>query len=115
VTEVGFNSTSPILDIDEAAKTATLTFHFETPDYSGFGGNAEVLANGDMEFDECDSTNLIHPAADIYEVTQSSVMVNLPCGSEATRYFSYFPRPCTKSEKPSVESVLLLNNRVSDG
>lgn len=65
-------STAPILDIDEAAKTATLTFHFETPDYSAFGGNAEVLANGDMEFDECDSTNFINPAADIYEVSQSS-------------------------------------------
>jgi hypothetical protein len=47
--------------------------------------------------------------------SQASVTVNLPCGTEATRYFSYFPTPCTKSEKPSVESFLLLNNRFSDG
>jgi arylsulfate sulfotransferase len=63
-------STVPILDIDEAAKTAALAFHYKTPEYSNFGGNAEVLPNGNVEFDECDSTNLIDPDADIYEVTQ---------------------------------------------
>jgi arylsulfate sulfotransferase len=31
-----------------------------------------VLQNGNVEFDECDSTNLINPDADIYEVTQES-------------------------------------------
>jgi arylsulfate sulfotransferase len=65
-------STVPILDIDETAKTATLAFHYVAPQYSGFGGNAEVLQNGNVEFDECDSTNLINPDADIYEVTQES-------------------------------------------
>jgi hypothetical protein len=65
-------STVPILDIDETAKTATLAFHYIAPQYSGFGGNAEVLQNGNVEFDECDRTNLINPDADIYEVTQES-------------------------------------------
>jgi len=65
-------STVPILDIDEAAKTATLAFHYKTPEYSNFGGNADVLPNGNVEFDECDSTDFINPAADIYEVTQGS-------------------------------------------
>src|ERR1700730_19191390 len=55
------------------------------------------------------------PSRNMLRRSQGSVTVNLPCGTEATRHFSYFPRPCTKSEKPSVESVLLLNNRVSHG
>jgi arylsulfate sulfotransferase len=65
-------STVPILDVDESAKTATLSFHFITPEFSTFGGNADVLQNGDVEFDECNSTDFAHPAADIYEVTQTS-------------------------------------------
>lgn len=65
-------STVPILNIDEGAKTAGLEFNYVTPQYSAFGGNAEVLKNGDVEFDECDSTNLVNPQADIFEVTQST-------------------------------------------
>jgi arylsulfate sulfotransferase len=65
-------STVPILDIDETAKTAALAFHYLTPQFSDFGGNAEVLQNGDIEFDETDSTDLINPDADVYEVTQTS-------------------------------------------
>jgi arylsulfate sulfotransferase len=61
-------STVPILDIDEAAKTATLVFHYPAPEYSLFGGNAEVLENGDQEFDETD-TGL---ASGVYEVTQTN-------------------------------------------
>ena len=60
-------STVPLLHLDETALTATLTFHPTTPAYSFFGGNAEVLKNGDVEYDQCASG----PAA-IYEVTQTS-------------------------------------------
>jgi len=58
-------STVPILSLDETAMTATVTFRVTTPDYSSFGGNAEVLKNGDVEYDECTK-------AAAYEVTQSS-------------------------------------------
>jgi arylsulfate sulfotransferase len=61
-------STVPILQIDEGAKTATLQFHYTTPNYSYFGGNAEQLSNGDIEFDECALLNSVQ--ANIYEVTQ---------------------------------------------
>jgi len=61
-------STVPILQIDETAKTAALTFHdLLTPGFSVFGGNAEVLANGNVEFDMC----AVSPAA-VYEVTQET-------------------------------------------
>jgi hypothetical protein len=45
-------STVPMLQIDETAMTATITSNLTTPDYSFFGGNAEVLANGNVEFCE---------------------------------------------------------------
>jgi arylsulfate sulfotransferase len=46
-------TTIPIFQIDETAKTATILFHdiLPTPLYSNFGGNAEQLANGNIEFD----------------------------------------------------------------
>ena len=47
----------PLLELDETAMTATLAFHPTTLDYSFFGGNAEVLKNGNIvEYDECGST-----------------------------------------------------------
>jgi arylsulfate sulfotransferase len=48
-------TTIPIFTVSESAKTATLTFRDTIPaaDYSLWGGNAEVLANGDLEFDLC--------------------------------------------------------------
>jgi arylsulfate sulfotransferase len=64
-------STVPILDIDEQAKTATLDFHYTLPQYSNFGGNAEVLKNGNMEFDVCGATLSPTASSDIYEVTQT--------------------------------------------
>jgi arylsulfate sulfotransferase len=48
-----FYSTVPIFQIDETAKVATLGYHYHPSNYSFFGGNAGVLANGDVEFDEC--------------------------------------------------------------
>jgi arylsulfate sulfotransferase len=64
-------STTPILQIDETAKTATLAFNPTTPNYSFFGGNAEVLANGNVEFDEAASTAFPAENASIFEITQS--------------------------------------------
>jgi hypothetical protein len=65
-------STVPLLDVDETAMTAILTFHPTTPDYTFFGGNAEVLQNGNVECNECASTALPANNAAIYEVTQTS-------------------------------------------
>jgi arylsulfate sulfotransferase len=50
-------STVPVFRVDEAAKTATLIFHYMAPaaEYSGFGGNVNLLANGDLESDLCAS------------------------------------------------------------
>lgn len=46
-------STAMVFQIDETAMTATIQQHDPTGDYSNFGGNAEVLANGDLEADSC--------------------------------------------------------------
>ncbi|MGC1684277.1 MAG: aryl-sulfate sulfotransferase [Candidatus Acidiferrales bacterium] len=64
-------STVSLLQLDEAAMTATLAFHPTTQDYSWFGGNAEVLNNGNMEYDECGATALPADNAKIFEVTQT--------------------------------------------
>jgi arylsulfate sulfotransferase len=59
-------STVAVLQIDETAKkTATLAFHEMLSGFSYFGGNAEVLKNGDVEF--CVTTG-----AEVREVTQDS-------------------------------------------
>ena len=63
-------STVPILNLDETAKTATLTFHPTAPTYSFFGGNAAVLKNGNVEY--CESAGGPGTSGDIYEVTQDS-------------------------------------------
>ena len=65
-------STVPLLQLDETAKTATMALNPTTPNYSFFGGNAEVLENGNVEYDECASTPLPANNAAIYEVTQAS-------------------------------------------
>jgi hypothetical protein len=62
-------STVPLLNLDETAKTATLTFHVTAPTYSFFGGNNAVLKNGDVEF--CVSAeSATVSAGDVYEITQ---------------------------------------------
>ena len=64
-------STIPVWQIDESAKTATLTFHQILPAnlYNSYGGNAELLANGDVEYDLCATG----PGGTwVYEVTQTS-------------------------------------------
>lgn len=63
-------STVQILDLDETGKAATLTFHTTAPFYSFFGGNAGVLANGDLEF--CESAESATTlAGDVFEISQS--------------------------------------------
>ncbi len=50
-------TTVPVFKLDERSdpKTATLTFHQVLPAdlYSSYGGNAEMLANGHVEYDLC--------------------------------------------------------------
>ncbi len=60
-------STIPVFQIDESAKTATLTFHqiLAPALYSFWGGNAEKLANGDIEYDLCAPAT----GSYVYEVT----------------------------------------------
>jgi hypothetical protein len=64
-------STVQIFQIDETAMTATLALNPTTVDYSWFGGNAEVLKSGNLEYDECDSLMGKNIAA-VYEVTQAA-------------------------------------------
>lgn len=62
-------TTVPVFQINETAKTAKLTFHQILPaaQYSLWGGNAEQLANGNVEFDLCGLT----VGSVVYEVTQT--------------------------------------------
>lgn len=48
-------STMPLLEISETNMTATMITHYIPPpsDYSFFGGNAELLTNGNMEVNFC--------------------------------------------------------------
>lgn len=46
-------STAKVFNIDETAMTATIQQLDPTGGYSNFGGNAEVLANGNLEADSC--------------------------------------------------------------
>ena len=62
----------PILQIDETAKTASLSFHPNAPTYSFFGGNASVLTNGDVEF--CEAAGAVTSGV-IYEVTNANAPV----------------------------------------
>lgn len=52
-------STVPVMAIDEAAKTATITYLQRIPasKFNMWGGNSEVLANGNLEYDLCSQGN----------------------------------------------------------
>lgn len=63
-------STTPIIDLDETAMTATLRINPTAPTYSFFGGNNAVLQNGDLEF--CESAEPTGTSGDVYEVTAES-------------------------------------------
>ncbi|HTV15408.1 MAG TPA: aryl-sulfate sulfotransferase [Acidobacteriaceae bacterium] len=64
-------STVPVYQIDESAKTATIQFHQKLPSslYSFFGGDAMMLANGDIEYDNC---GLSTDSSEVDEVTDSA-------------------------------------------
>ncbi len=64
-------STVPVFRIDENAKTATFIFHQTLPAnlYSYFGGNADQLANGHVEYDLC---GLTPPGSLVREVTMEN-------------------------------------------
>jgi arylsulfate sulfotransferase len=66
-------TTVPVWQINESAKTATFTFHQILPTnlYSLFGGNAEQLANGNVEYDLCGVGGL-GVGSEVYEVTQDN-------------------------------------------
>jgi hypothetical protein len=63
-------STVPIMQINESTMTATLTFHKIVPAnlYNSFGGNAEALENGNVEYDLCG----IGLNSAVFEVTPNS-------------------------------------------
>ena len=49
-----------------------MAFNPTTPNYSFFGGGAQVLKNGDVEYTEAASSPLPANNAAIYEVTQTT-------------------------------------------
>jgi hypothetical protein len=79
-------STVPLLDIDETAKTATLKWNLTAPFYSFFGGNAEVLKNGNVEY--CETVGDAAGDGIIYEVTQQSIP-QIVWQMQAPRQFYY--------------------------
>ena len=64
-------STVPIFEINESNMTATLLFNQVVPEnlYNAWGGNAEVLQNGDVEYDLCGLPTL---NSQVFEVTNDS-------------------------------------------
>jgi arylsulfate sulfotransferase len=63
-------SAAPLLEVDETAKTATIISNYKPGEYSFWGGEAQQLANGNMEGDfNAGSPN---SASDIFEVTPGS-------------------------------------------
>ena len=67
-------TTVPVFSVDEAARTATLTFHkvFPPEQYSLWGGSANPLANGNYEFDLCAQPNT---TSEINEVLPTGELV----------------------------------------
>lgn len=65
-----FYSSSPLLEIDETAKTATILSNYFPDEYSVWGGNTEQLSNSDIEA----NFNAGAPGglSDIFEVTPGS-------------------------------------------
>lgn len=63
-------TTAPIIALDEAAKTATITFRAMVPaaKFSLWGGSGSALANGDVEYDLCSLAS----GAEIDEVTTTN-------------------------------------------
>lgn len=74
-------STVPVLAVDEAARTATITYRHKIAPakFNIWGGNAEVLANGDLEYDLCaegkssevEEIKMTHPAQLVWKLKES--------------------------------------------
>ncbi|HUY81444.1 MAG TPA: aryl-sulfate sulfotransferase [Acidobacteriaceae bacterium] len=74
-------TTVPVLAIDEVAKTATISYRQMVPasQFNIWGGNAEVLANGDLEYDLCaegngsevDEVKMTNPAQVVWTLKES--------------------------------------------
>jgi arylsulfate sulfotransferase len=64
-------TTIPVFQIDESAKTATLTFQQKLPAnlYSFFGGFTDQLANGNIEYDLCGLGAGTGVGSQVFEVT----------------------------------------------
>jgi arylsulfate sulfotransferase len=85
----------PVYQLDEAQKTATLEWVDDlSPVYSFWGGTSRLLANGNIEFDECGLTN----ASAIYEVTETTppqtvwqMQITGQNAYRATRIPSFYP------------------------
>ncbi len=76
-TTVPCESRVPILQLDETAKTAAIEWVDDLdPLFSIFGGSARLLANGNVEFDECaptvTGTNTLTSKGIITEVTKTT-------------------------------------------
>jgi hypothetical protein len=82
-------TTIQVLQLNDSAMTATFLFHQVLPaaEYNVYGGNVEVLANGDIEYD----LSGITAGAETYEVTPGSnpqtVWEMTTPGSEGYRTF----------------------------
>ncbi len=61
----------PVFEINEQALTANIQWQDTLNLFSYFGGNAEVLGNGNSEFDECAATGG-NPSGAVFEVTQDA-------------------------------------------
>lgn len=59
-----------LFQINESAQTATIAWQDKLPIYAYWGGDANALPNGDIEFDECVINDVGNAA--IYEVAPSS-------------------------------------------
>ena len=76
-TTIPCESRVPILQLDETARTANIEWVDDLdPLFSIFGGSARLLANGNVEFDECaptvTGTNMASGKGVITEVTKTS-------------------------------------------
>lgn len=74
-------TTVPVVAVDEAAKTATITYrqNVDPSKFAIWGGNAEVMANGDLEYDLCslgngsevDEVKMTNPAQTVWSLKES--------------------------------------------
>lgn len=76
-----------VFHIDENAKTADIKWVDTLPVLSFFGGSSRLLANGNIEFDECGLLSPV-PHSIIYEVTQTSLPLTV-WQMEVTGWFAY--------------------------